>query len=244
MKKLVMLVLALSIITMLAACGNDSDSDSGSKKKSDDDQAKTEQSEQQKNQEVTISDDEKLAKDDVVAKVNDKQIKGTQYNDAYAQTKVLMNQYGEDVSDKDQLKEQTMNVLIQQELVKQDAEKKGINVSDDAVDKEFKKMKSDNEEQFQSVLDQYKLSEEGYKNQLAFEMIIDKYMDQELPDVDVSDDDVKSYYDQLKKQNDDIPKFKEVKSQIKDQLAQQKQSDQLQDKIDKLEKDADIKNMI
>ncbi|MEW9675199.1 SurA N-terminal domain-containing protein [Lentibacillus sp. L22] len=248
MKKLVMLVLTLSIVGLLAACGNDSDDSSSEKAKQNDDKAKTEQQEKsqqaQQEEDVTVSDDEKVDKDDVVAQVNDTKIKGEQYNDVYAQTKVAMHQYGQDVSDKDQLKDQAMNVLIQQELVKQDANDKGITVSDDDVDKEFDKMKSQNEDQFQAVLDQYNLSEKGYKNQLTFEMIVDKYMDKELPKADVSNDDVKEYYDQMKEQNEDIPKLKDVKDQIKDQLEQQKQSEELQKKIDKLQKNADVKNMI
>lgn len=247
MKKFLLLILAMSVMTITAACGSDSDGDSDSDSdKKGDDQAQTEE---QAGQEISISDDEKVAKGDVVAQVNDKKLKGDQYNNIYAQTKAAMNMDGNDVSDKNQIKEQAMDVLVQQELIKQDAEDKGVDVSDDDVDEEFEKMKSEDEEQFQAALDQLKLSEEGYRDQLAFQMTLDKYMDQEFSETDVSDEDAKEYYDQLKEQNGDeqggnIPEFDDIKENIKAQMEQEQQGKQLQDKVDQLKKKADVKNMI
>lgn len=246
MKKLILLTMALCIAFVLAACGNDSD-DAAKKKK--DDEAKTEKQAGQQDQQVEITDDEKVKNDDVVVQVNDAKVKGKEYNDAYAQTKMLMNQNGADVSDKDQLKDQAVNVLVQQELLKQDAKKKGIDVSDKKVESEFKKLKSQDEDQFAAFLDQYNMSEDAYKDQLAFELTLQEYIKQEIPDTEVTDKEVKSYYDKLKEQSDgeqseDIPKLKEIKDQIKDQLTQQKQNDQLSAKVEDLKKDAKIKNMI
>lgn len=234
-----MLLTAMFVATVLAACGSDSDSDSDKK---DDDQ---EQAENQDDQDISISDDEKVPGDDVVAQVNDKKIKGKQYNDIYAQTKSAMKMNGEDVEDKDAMKDQALDVLVQQELIQQDADDKGINVSDDEVDKEFDKMKED-EDQFKAALEQLKLSEKGYRNQLAFEMTVDKYMDKEFPDTEVSDDDAKEQYDQLKEQSgdNDVPEFDDIKDDIKEQMEQEKQGEKLQDKAEKLEDKADVKNMI
>ncbi|GGB44561.1 hypothetical protein GCM10011409_22690 [Lentibacillus populi] len=246
MKKLVMLVVALSIVTMLAACGNNSDSGSSSDagKKSGDQNKTEQQAKQAQDKDVKISDDEKVNKDDVVVQVNDTKIKGDQYNNIYAQTKVAMNQFGEDVSDKDQLKEQAINVLVQQELLKQDAKKQGIDISGEKVQSEFEKIKAENEDQFAAVLEQYQLSEQAYKDQLAFELTVDEYINKEITGTDVTDKEIKSYYDKLKEQSKDIPELKKVKEQIKDELTKQKENEKLQAKINELKKDAEIKNMI
>src|SRR5699024_5800277 len=119
MKKILMLLMALSLAAVLAACNND---DAADKKGNSD-----KQTEQEAPKEVKISDDEKVKDDKVVAKINDTDIKGEQYNESYAQTKAMLSlQFGQDVSDKKKVKDQTMSILIQQELLKQDAKKQGI----------------------------------------------------------------------------------------------------------------------
>ncbi|MGY0693602.1 SurA N-terminal domain-containing protein [Virgibacillus sp. FSP13] len=236
MKKFIMLALALCIATVLAACGDDSDS-----AKKNDDETNTEE---QANQKVKITDEEKVNNDDVVAQINGTDVKGDQYNDIYAQTKTLMNQFGEDVSDQDKLKEQAMNVLVQQELLKQDAKKQGITVSDKEIESELDKMKSAGKDKFSQVLEQYNLTEESYKEQLAFELTLREYIDQEITGTEVTEEEIKSYYDKLKEQSEDVPKLKKVKDQIKSQLTTQKENEKVQAKVNELKEDAEIKNMI
>lgn len=232
--------MTLCLAAVMAACGSDSDDDSD---KEGDEEA---QPEEQLDQEVSISDDEKVADDDVVLQVNDKEIKGKQYNDVYAQTKSTMQMGGEDVDDKDQMKDQTLDVLAQQELIQQDADDKGIDVSDDDVDEQFDEMKSEDEDQFEEMLEQLNLSEEGYRDQLAFQMTVDEYMEEEFPDTEVSDEDAEEQYDQLKEQgeSDQVPEFDDIKDDIKEQMEQEKQGEKLQEKAEKLEDKADVENMI
>ncbi|WP_106495006.1 SurA N-terminal domain-containing protein [Lentibacillus sp. Marseille-P4043] len=236
MKKFIMLAIALCIVTVLAACGDDTDS-----AKKNDNETNTEE---QANQKVKITDKEKVNNDDVVVQINGTDVKGDQYNDVYAQTKTLMNQYGEDVSDQDKLKEQAMNVLVQQELLKQDANKQGITVSDEEVESELDKMKSAGKDKFSQVLEQYNLTEESYKDQLAFELTLREYIDQEITGTEVTEEEIKSYYDKLKEQSEDVPELKKVKDQIKSQLTTQKENEKVQAKVNELKEDAEIKNMI
>ncbi|MFZ3577581.1 SurA N-terminal domain-containing protein [Virgibacillus sp. DJP39] len=239
MKKMIMLVLALSLTVVLAACSDDSDSASTNK----DDKSSKETTEP-KSEEIKITDDEKVDKEKVVTKINGEEIKGKQYNASYAQTKMLMDRYEQDVSDVKKVKEQTLNVIVEQELLKQAAEDKGIKVTDEEIQKEFETIKSENADKFKTALEQYNLTEETYKEQLAFEITLQKYMKKELKATEVTEDEVQAYYEKLKEQSKDVPKLEEVKEQIKSQLKQQDQQEKLQAKVKQLKEQATIKHMI
>ncbi|ASN07186.1 SurA N-terminal domain-containing protein [Virgibacillus necropolis] len=248
MKKMIMLVLALSLTIILAACGDDSESASDKSKEGSKDK-KTEETAQPAAEDVKITDKEKVDKDKVVTKINGEEIKGKQYNTSYAQTKTLMSQYGQDVSDVKNVKEQTLNVIVEQELIKQEATNKGIEVTDEEVQKQFETIKEQNADQFSAVLEQYNLTEETYKDQLAFELTLQKYMKQEIKGKEVTDEEVQKYYDKLKEQSkgqegQEVPKLEDVKDQIKGQLKQQQQQQQLQAKVEQLKKNAEVKHMI
>lgn len=245
MKKFILLFMALSIAVVLGACGDDSAKNKNDDKKSDKQTEQTEQTEQKKGKnKVEITDEEKVKEDKVVLKINDNEVNGKEYNAMYAQTKILMNQYGQDVSKTKKIKQQTLDILAQQELLKQDAKDKGIKVSDDKVQKKFDKTKSKNKKQFSKVLDQYHLTEDIYKEQLAFELTLQKYIDQEISGTKVSDKEVKSQYDKLKKQQKKLPKFDKIKDRLKQQMQSQKEQKKLQAKVKSLKDKAEIKEMI
>ncbi|MFD2750008.1 SurA N-terminal domain-containing protein [Virgibacillus siamensis] len=241
MKKFIMLFLAVSIAVVLGACGDDSASGD---KQADKQSEQSEQSKQSNKQNVEITDKEKVKNDKVVLKVNDNKVNGKEYNAMYAQTKILMNQYGKDVSNTKKLKQQTLDILIQQELLKQDAKKNGINVSDEKVQKKFDKTKAQNKKQFAKILDRYHLTEDVYKQQLAFELTLQKYIDQELPDTKVTDKEAKEQYKKIKKQQKKMPKFDKIKDRLKQQMQSQKENQKLQAKVKSLKDKADIKEMI
>jgi parvulin-like peptidyl-prolyl isomerase len=248
MKKLMLLGLSLCLALVLAACGNDDDAAKKNDKKAD--EQKQEQAEgkadpsEQAQKPVEITDKEKVDKKDSVVSVNGDEVKGDKYNSIYTQIKNSMQQYGQDVSDLDKLKDQTLDILVEQQLIRQDAADKGLEASDKEIESEFKSLKEENGEQLTAVLKQFNLSEDDFKKQLADDIITNKYMDKEL-DIKVTDDEVKEYYDQLKEQGgDEVGKLDEMKDMIKDQLKQQKGQEELQAKVDKLKKDAKIDKLI
>lgn len=240
MKKLLLLALALCLAVALAACGNDDSADKDKDKKKDEEKADTAEQAQEP---VKITDKEKVDEKEPVVSVNGDEISGDKYNSTYTQIKMSMHQYGQDVSDLDKLKDQTLNILVEQQLIKQDAAEKGLNVTDDEIQSEFDSIKEENGEQLTAVLDQFKLSEDDFKNQLADDIITNKYMEKEL-DVKVTDKEVEEYYNQLKEQSEDIGKLDEMKDQIKEQLESQKGQEQLQTKVKELKEKAEVKNLI
>lgn len=238
MKKFLMLMLTLTIAVTLAACGDDS------KDKEKDEGQVDEETAEQANEDVEVTDEEKVKDDDVVVNINDSGVKGTHYNVIYAQTKMQMQQLGQDTKDVDAIKEHALDELIAQELVMQDADDKGVKVSDKEVDKELKNFKEENDENFQAYLDEFDLSEETYKEQLFFSLVLDKYVAEEIDAKEATDEEAKETYDNMKEQNDELPEFDEIKDDLKQQLQGQKKQEQLQAKIEKLKKSADIEKLI
>lgn len=249
MKKIIMFVLAISLATILAACSSDSDSASDDKNKEKKSE-KTAQQEKPASKDIKIADKEKVDNDKVVSKVNGETIKGKEYNSLYAQIKMSMNENGQDVSDVKKVKEEALAYIVEQEVLKQDAQKQGIKVSDKEIQKQLDTIKSQNGEKFDSVLKQYHTTEASFKDQLEFKLIMQKYVKQEVKADKVTDKEVKSYYDKLKEQSkgskdsQKVPELDKIKDQIKGQLKQQKQQMKLQAKMEKLKKDAKVNHMI
>lgn len=239
MRKLVMLALALGLVFVLAACGGDDNAD---------DDAAQENSEEAAGspEDFEVTEDEKLKDDEVVAKINDQEIKGEQYNALYPQIKMQISSMGEDVG-QGEMKDQTVEALVSQELLRQAAEEKGIEASDDEVDEQIDEFKSQDEEQYEAFLDQYQLTEDTLKDQLKFELTLDQYAEEEFDDLEATDSEVKEMYAQLEAQGgegQEIPELEDVEDQIKAQITQQKKAEKTQEKVDELKEEADVKTMI
>lgn len=231
MRKLLMSIMALGLSVVLVACGGKSEGQ--------------EDNDAQEIETVEFTEEETVSNDQVVATINGNEIKGEEYNLIYAQTKVRLHQYRQDISDLDMLKEQTLNILIDQELLRQDAERAGIEVSAEEVEGQFDEAKEEiSEEQFTAFLDQYRLTEEEFKNQLYFSIMHDKYLELEIPEAEISDEEVKEVYEELKEQNEEFPDFEEVEERLKQELAMQQEQEELQDRINELRDEAEIDKII
>lgn len=228
MKKLLSFIM-LGLIALLVACGDDKE-----------DKAQ----ETIQPQDIKMEEDEKVADDEIVISINDTEIDGKRYNTVYLQTKIRASQYGQDIEDKENLKEITLNEIIAQELIKQDAEKQGVKVSEEEVLEEFDTLKEENADQFDSYLETYSITEELLKEQIRFSQTLSKYTEEQIEIEDVTEDDIKETYEQLKKENENIMSFEEAEPIIKQQLTQQREANALQVKVEELMKEADIKKNI
>ncbi|WP_136604525.1 foldase protein PrsA [Paenibacillus dokdonensis] len=92
---------------------------------------------------------------------------------------------------------QTLDGMISETLVNQEADKKGIKVTQADIDKEtaFIKKNYGSDEEFEAALQQNNLSKEEFNKQMDMQVKLRKLIE---PDVKVSDDDVKKYFDENK----------------------------------------------
>lgn len=92
---------------------------------------------------------------------------------------------------------QTLDSLITEELVNQEADKKNIKITEADITKEMDDIKKgfNSDTEFQQALAQSNMTEEDLKKQMNMQVQIRKLLE---PDVKVSDDDIKKYFDENK----------------------------------------------
>ena len=229
LKKMTVFIALLTFLLLLAACGSDGNNNS-------DNGEKTGSQNHQEN--VDIDEDELAGEDEIVAVVNDTDILGSTYNMVYTRTKTAAVQMGEDV-DIDEMKKATLDSIIDRELLMQQASKEDIKISDDRLEEELSKIKESGTEDIDTLLEQYDMTEDDFKEQLRFDLTLDQYKDT-LGDLEVTEEELEDYYDQVKEKQEDVPPLEEIKPQFKQEAQEKKVMDTLQDEMDELREEADI----
>ncbi|BAC12500.1 SurA N-terminal domain-containing protein [Oceanobacillus iheyensis] len=242
MKKWTLLII-LSLTMFLVAC---SDDEEASNEQANQDENQEQQDQQGQQQEpLEITDEEVVDKKESVVVVNGTEVNGTTYNAAYSLVKSMMHQSGQDTSDLEALKDQTVDFLVEQELMLQEANNAGIEVTDKELEEELKAYKeSANEGQFTTMLEQLNMTEENFKHQLRYDLTTMEYVEQEF-EVEVTDKEVEELYNQMTEQSEgEAQELSEVEDQIRAQIEQQKQQQQYAQKVEELKESAEIDKKI
>jgi foldase protein PrsA len=89
---------------------------------------------------------------------------------------------------------QTLQSLVSEELVRQEGDKAGVEVTDADLDKELASIKKSfpSEAEFEQALIQYNITLDKLKEDMKIQALLRKMLE---PQVKVSDEDVKTYYD-------------------------------------------------
>lgn len=164
-----------------------------------------------------IQKDPEAEKNAVVAKVNGHVITKEEFDrelDYYKNSFEL--QFGSDVWNQDidgkkfidVVKEQVIETLIYNELVLEEAQRQGIEVTQQETDQEIQAVKDlyEDEQQYQQLLETQGLSEEQFAEKIELGLIESKFREKVLVDVTVSEEEIKDYYDKNQKEfkNDTI----------------------------------------
>ncbi|MGP7816604.1 SurA N-terminal domain-containing protein [Niallia sp. 01092] len=250
MKKLIFLLFIGLLSFMLTACSSNSEGDKTKENK----ETKTSQKEMQDQAKQMEEMQKKLNKQKIdenktVAIVNDKKLLGSDYNSVLSSTQMQLQQMGQDPTSKEaakQIKEQTIDSLVGQTLLIQDADKKGYKASEDEINKQFDESKKPykSEKEFNEALKQAGLDIKELKSQIAEGIKFTAYVDKEVQVDKVTDKEIQEYYNQISQQGSNTeqkpPKLEEIKPQIKQQLEQQKKQEKLVKKVDELKKQAKL----
>lgn len=237
-RKLTLFATALLCAFALAACGggeedsaNNPNEGNGAK---DGNEAAEQQAKMQEQIEKGLVDD-----DQTVATVNGTEIKGKQYNAVYQtaamQQMAMTPQNDDEDGDISGLaKEQALNSLVGQELILQDAEAKGYEPTQKKIDQHIEKQYGGKEKLKEIVDEQEDLTMDQAEEMIAESVLYDMYVDKEIGAI--SDDEIKSFYEEATANMEDAPKLEEVKEQIEQSVQQQK----VAKIIEQLKKDSDI----
>ncbi|MBG9545726.1 peptidylprolyl isomerase [Cytobacillus firmus] len=250
MKKLMYPFLLVLISAVLAACGADDESKSADKKE-EPKTAETDQQDQQKQMEEMQKkmDKQKLDEEKTVAIVNDQEILGREYNSVLTSSQMIYQQMGQDPTTKDaaeKIKKQTLDSLVGQTLLLQEADNKGYKASDDEVKKQLEETKGQfkDDKEFETAMKQAGLNPDSLETEIANNIKYTKYIDGEIKPGEVTDAEIQKFYDEYASQGgaegQEPPKLEEVKPQIKQKLEQQKQQEMLVKHVEELKKNAKI----
>lgn len=139
---------------------------------------------------------------------------------------------------------QTLTSLITQVLIQQEAEKRGVVVTDSELDGEVKKIEDNLKKQGQKLDEALLfqgLTREDFKEQIRFQKLVEKLL---AKDIKVTDEEIKKFIDQNK---DNLPKDlkpEEVTASARQQLEQQKLGTKAQEWIADLQEKANIKYFV
>lgn len=245
----------LAVLTLSACGGGDGDADSSSKASS------TASPKASASASADASDGASAAAEpdldgipDVVAEVNGEDVTKDEFVPIYEasfQQAAAQSQMSGQAPDEDALKKQTVDDLVDTELLSQEAESRGIEVSDDDVDAELETLATQNgmgsgEELLKAVAAQG-VTEDQARAQVETQVMVEQLVADEDGPIDPTEKQLRAIYDRAKQQQaqagdqaQEIPPF----AQVHDQLEQQARSQQIGKVagtlVEKLRKDADI----
>jgi len=195
---------------------------------------------------------------DVVATVNGEEIIGSDFELIYSQ---ISTQQGVDPATLDeqtqnQFSSQVIETLVTQVLLKQEAEKSDIVVSEESIDLQVESAKGqfESDEAFQQALSTENLTEESLRNQIWESIIINSYLQQELnlSTVTATESEVAQVYEQAivsseaeaEAEVEVAAPLSDVYAQLEAMVIQQKQQELISQFTENLRVDAEIEIFI
>lgn len=193
---------------------------------------------------------------DVVAEVNGEKILKEDFvplfETQYQQMAMQSQSTGQQV-DEGQLKKQTAENMVSTELLSQEADKRGISVSDEDVKKGLKETAESSqmsEEDFLKAMKDQGLDEAGVHEQLGQQLAIEGLIKDEHGEFKVTDEEIGAAYEQAKTQQEQMgaqsgqqapmPPLEEVRPQLEEQVKSQKENEATQKYAGELRKDAKV----
>ncbi|MCG7343484.1 SurA N-terminal domain-containing protein [Sporosarcina sp. ACRSL] len=251
MKKMMFTLITGLLAVVLVACGGNEENTEAT----NDDKAKTAETDQQKEQEKQMAEMQKkleaqqIDENKTVAIVNDEEILGSDYNTALASIQGQMQLMGQDPTSKEateQAKNQTIDSLVGQTLLLQEANKKSYKASEADVTKQLDELKKQfkTEKEFDTALKQTGIDMKTLETKIADNIKLQQYVEKELPVGKITDEEIQQMYDQYAEQGkstgQEVPKLEDIKPQIEQSLQQQKQQQKLAQQVEELKKNATI----
>ncbi|WP_010280909.1 SurA N-terminal domain-containing protein [Bacillus timonensis] len=247
MKKIMFIFVTGLMAVVLAACGGNEDNkvaDNSNKANTEENEQQKAMDDMQKKLEAQQIDEKKT-----VAIVNDTKILGIDYNGTLASIQGQMQQMGQDPTSKEaaeQVKNQTIENLVGQTLLLQEANKKSYKASEADINKKLEELKKrfKTEKEFESALKKSGMDMKTLQTQIADGIKLNQYIEKEVPAGEITDEEIQKAYDQYAEQGkttgQEIPKLEEVKPQIEQSLQQQKRQEKLTQHVEELKKNAKI----
>lgn len=242
-KKFLLPFIIVALAFSLAACGN------GDKEETEQDANEEGQVDQKAIDEMN----EKLAKqqveeDTVVAVVNDEELDGQKYNTVLQNIQVQYQEMGIDPTTEEiaeQIQTHTLNEVVNQTLLLQQAQAENIEVLPEEIDNEYGMLVEQygGEEVLEGILENEGIEKEAFLEQIESSILYSKYIESVAPTEEISDEDVEAYYDEIAAQSEEteeLPPLEDLSEMIRDNLAQETQQQKIMAHLEELKEEATI----
>ena len=189
---------------------------------------------------------------DVVAEVNGEEVTKDEfvplYEAAFQQAAAQAQSTGQ-APDEEQIKKQTADDLVSTELLAQEAESRGIEVSDDEVDAELETIAEQSQlgsaDELLAAVEKNGMTEDQAREQVQMQVLVEKLVEDEDGSTTPTDEELRAIYAKAKQQaagpqGQKIPPFDQVKDQIAEQATNEQVGKVAQSLLEGLRKDADI----
>ena len=190
---------------------------------------------------------------DVVAEVNGEQVTKEEFVPIYRaafQQAAAQAQMGGEAPDEEALRKETADNLVDTELLLQEAESRGLEVSDKAVDAELADLAEQNgmasAEELLKAVEAQGVTADQARQQVETQALVEALVADEDGPIEPTDKELRTLYAQVKKQQaatgggQTIPPFAQVRDQLAEQATSQEVGKVATALVEDLRKDADI----
>jgi len=249
--------LSVAAVLTLSACGGGSGSGSGSGDASAESSSSASPSDGASDGAAAGTQPDLDAIPDVVAEVNGEEVTKDEfvpiYEAAFAQA-ASQAQMGGEAPDEEQLRKQTADDLVDTELLAQEAEARGLEVSDEDVDAELTDLAEQNgmksADELLKAVEQQGVTAEQARDQVETQVLVEQLVADENGPIEPTDKELRALYEQAKQQQaqagqsgqggQKIPPFAQVREQLVEQATNQEIGKVATALVEDLRADADI----
>lgn len=187
----------------------------------------------------------KTPKEEPVATVDGTPITKAEYNESLEMlTKNSPVTDSTDEAMKENLKNQALDILINNTLLLNGAKSKGVTATDEEVNTEYNKLKDElgGADELQKKMTEVGLTEEKLRSNIKERIVVDKYLaaETDIDEVAATDEEVKAFYDSLTANGSTMPPLDDIKDQVVAQIEGQKRQAIVNDFLAKLRSEAKI----
>lgn len=199
---------------------------------------------------------------DVVAEVNDTQITKDEFSEAYTPTyeqAAMQAQATGQPVDEGPLRQQTVESLVSSELLMQASEEHGFEASEEDIEAELEELATSNglnsTDEFLAALEQQGMSADDVNTEVEKMIKIDQLIEQEADVKEPTEEEIRTRYDELAAQQGgggaesgtesgsgapELPAYEEVKDQVAEQLATERENEAVQGLLETLREENDV----
>jgi FKBP-type peptidyl-prolyl cis-trans isomerase (trigger factor) len=183
----------------------------------------------------------------VLASVNGAPITQADITERLSHAKTGLDAQGVNPDDpvtRDILQKQALEEIINETLVLADAEDRGIAVTESEVDAQYTTVRGRfaTDEEFQAELSKNNFTEATLRENVRRELTLQKYVSEIATDMslEVTEEEVAAFYKTLEGQTENVPPLAELKTDIENQLRNQKLATAVDELVNQLRANAEI----